>query len=48
MSLRLASHPVNITIIQVYAPTSDYDDEEVGLFYEEIEEIVAKVYKKIY
>ena len=46
MSLRLASHPVNINIIQVYAPTSDYDDEEVGLFY--IEETMEKVHKKIY
>ena len=32
MSLRLASHPANITIIQVYDPTSDYDDEQVEFF----------------
>ena len=46
MSLRLASHPVNITIIQVYAPTSDYEDEEVDIFYEELEEMMVKVYRK--
>ena len=46
MSSRLASHSVNINIIQVYAPISDYDDEEVELFYEEIEETMAKVHKK--
>ena len=48
MSLRLASHSVNINIIQVYAPISDYDDEEVELFYEEIEETMRRFIKKIY
>ena len=46
MSLRLASHPVNITIIQVYAPTSDYEDEEVDILYEELEEMMVKVHGK--
>ena len=46
MSLRLVSHPVNITIIQVYAPTSDYEDEEVEIFYEELEEMMVKVHRK--
>ena len=46
MSLRLASHPLNITIIQVYATISDYEDEEVGIFYEELEEMMVKVHRK--
>ena len=46
MSLRLASHHVNINIIQVYAPTSDYEDEEVEIFYEELEEMMVKVHRK--
>ena len=46
ISLRMASHPVNITIIEVYAPTSDYEDEEVEIFYEELEEMILKVHRK--
>ena len=34
MLLRLATFSVNITIIQAYSPTRDYDDEEVELFYD--------------
>lgn len=35
--MKLQSKPFNINIIQVYAPTQDYDDEEVEAFYEEIQ-----------
>ena len=46
MTLRLRSLPFNITIIQVYAPTSEYDDEKVDEFYEQIQEVIAEVSKK--
>ena len=36
MTVRLSASPFNITIIQVYAPTSSYDDSEVGEFYREL------------
>ena len=32
MTVRLRKSPFNITIIQAYAPTSSYDDSEVGEF----------------
>ena len=31
LTVRLRASPFNITIIQVYAPTSSYDDSEVGV-----------------
>ena len=44
ISLRVSAKPHNMTIIQVYAPTSDHDDEEVEQFYEQLEE--TKIPKK--
>ena len=34
---------MNLSIIQVYAPTTDYDDNEVDKFYEMIEETIATI-----
>ena len=42
--VKLQGHPVNINIIQVYAPTTDHPDEEIEVFYEEI--TTAKKYAK--
>ena len=36
MTVRLRASPFNITIIQVYAPTSSYDDSDVDEFYREL------------
>merc|ERR1712002_109576 len=44
--MRIAAKPHNMTIIQVYAPTTDYDEEEVEQFYEELERTIAKAPKK--
>ena len=38
--MRLRASPLNITIIQVYAPTSSYDDSEVDLFHRELQSLV--------
>ena len=36
----------NITVIQVYAPTSDNEDEKVEQFYMQLDSIIAKIPKK--
>ena len=33
-SIQIATKPLNITIVQVCAPTSEYTDEDIELFYE--------------
>ena len=33
---KLQAKPFNIVILQLYAPTSDHDDEEIDTFYEEV------------
>lgn len=37
--LKLKAHPVNLNIIQVYAPTSDAPEDEVEGFYEELRQV---------
>jgi len=46
ITIRLRATPFNITIIQAYAPTSDYDDADVEDFYEQLQEVVDKTPKK--
>ncbi|GFS10986.1 craniofacial development protein 2 [Elysia marginata] len=46
ISIRLAAKPHNITAIQVYAPTSDHEDDEVEKLYEDLDNSIAKVPKK--
>lgn len=40
ITIRLRASPFNITIIQVYAPTSDYDDDDTEYFYEQLQEVL--------
>eukprot|EP00745_Piridium_sociabile_P014565 TRINITY_DN21504_c0_g3_i3.p1 TRINITY_DN21504_c0_g3~~TRINITY_DN21504_c0_g3_i3.p1 ORF type:complete len:211 (-),score=34.41 TRINITY_DN21504_c0_g3_i3:29-661(-) len=40
ITIRLKATPFNITIIQVYAPTSDYDDNQVEEFYNQLQEVL--------
>ena len=35
--IRIKASPINMTIIQVYAPTTSHSDEEIEEFYETIE-----------
>ncbi|XP_072033407.1 craniofacial development protein 2-like [Amphiura filiformis] len=46
ITIQLQAAPFNITIIQVYVPTSDYDDEHVETFYTQLQEVIDKVKKK--
>ena len=40
ISLRLRASPFNITIVQMYAPTTSYDDNKVETFYDQLQEIL--------
>ena len=46
ITIRLRATPFNITIVQAYAPTTDYDDEEIEDFYEQLQEVLEQVPKK--
>jgi hypothetical protein len=41
IALKLKAEPVDILIIQVYMPTSEYEDDEVEKVYDTIEEILC-------
>ena len=40
ISVRFQGKPFNITVIQVYAPTSNTEEAEVDQFYEDLEELL--------
>ena len=42
ITIRLKAHPINLTIIQVYAPTSDASDEDLESFYNTVQEALDK------
>ena len=46
ISIYLVAAPFNITIIQVYVPTSCHDDSEVDLFYQQLQETIDQTPKK--
>ena len=46
ISIRLRAAPFNVTIIQVYAPASGHDDNEVDNFYRQLQEIIDQTPKK--
>ena len=46
ITIRLRAVPVNITIIQVYAPTSDYDDNEIEEIYDQLHKAIDQTPKK--
>ena len=46
ISIRLRAAPFNITIIQVYAPTSGHDDSEVDHFYQQLQETIYQTPRK--
>ena len=46
ISVRLQGKPCNITVIQVYAPTSNTEEAEVEWFYEDLQDRVELTSKK--
>ena len=46
ISVRLQGNPFNITVIQVYAPTSNAEETEVEQFYEDLQDFLELTPKK--
>ena len=46
ISLRLQGKLVNITVIQVYAPTTNPKEAEVEWFYEDLQDLLKLIPKK--
>ena len=46
ISVCFQGKPFNITIIQVYAPTSNAEEAEVEWFYEDIQDLLELTFKK--
>ena len=40
ISVRFQGKPFNITVTQVYAPTSNAEEAEVGRFYEDLQDLL--------
>ena len=46
ISVRLQGKPFNITVIQIYAPTSNTEEAEVERFYEDLQDLLELTPKK--
>ena len=46
ISVRLQGKPFNITVIQVYAPSSNNEEAEAELFYEDLQDLLELTPKK--
>ena len=46
ISVRFRGKPFNITVIQVYAPTSNAEEAEVDWFYKDLQDVVELTPKK--
>ena len=46
ISANFQGKPFNITVIQVYAPTSNAEEAEVERFYEDIQDLLEVITKK--
>ena len=47
ISVRFQGKPFNITVIQVYAPTSNTEEAEVEWFYEDLQDLLEVTPQKI-
>ena len=45
-NVRLQGKPFNITVIQVYVPTSNTEEAEVGWFYEDLQDLLELIPQK--
>ena len=46
ITICLKASPFNITIIQSYVPTTDYDDDDIEDFYDQLQEVIDQAPKK--
>ena len=46
ISVHFQGKPFNITVIQVYAPTSNAEEAEVKQFYEDLQDLLELTHKK--
>ena len=46
ITICLRAVPFNITIVQAYAPTSDYDDNKIEEFYYQLQNVIDQTPKK--
>ena len=46
ISVHFQGKPFNITVIQVYTPTSNTEEAEVEQFYEDLKDLVEQTSKK--
>ena len=46
ISARFQGKPLNITVIQAYAPTSNAEEAEVEWFYEDLQDLLELTLKK--
>ena len=46
ISVRFQGKPFNITVIQVYTPTSNTEEAEVERFYEDLQDLLELIPKK--
>ena len=46
ISVRFQGKPFNITVIQVYAPTSNAEEAEVERFYEDLQDLLTNTQKR--
>ena len=46
ITICLRAVPFNNTIVKMYAPTSDYDDNEIEEFYDQLQNVIDQTPKK--
>ena len=46
ITIRLRAVPFNITIVQAYATTSDYEDNKIEEFYDQLQNVIDQTQKK--
>ena len=46
ITIRRRAVPFNITIVQAYTPTSDYNDNEIEEFYDQLQNVIDQTPKK--
>ena len=48
ITIRLRAVPFNIIIVQAYAPTSDYDDNKIEEFYDQLQNVIDQTLKDFF